>query len=251
MRLLPLLLSAGLLQAQAPATTAPATSAPPAQTGPLTLDQVLQKFFDAQGGLARLKAIQSRRMQGHIEGLSQPITFDQLNARPDRIRLVTTLEALPAAPGTAGVPASTQIKTYDGKTGWAWSTTETPRKLAPEEIQVLDADFDGPLVDAEAKGNRIEFLGEQTFQNQQALVLKVTLKDKRVQTLYLDPKTFLKFAQVNGEGKAGTELDFWDYQEVQGTAVAFTVIIGPVSVRLDKVELNPAVTDADFQPPKK
>ncbi|HEU4951450.1 MAG TPA: hypothetical protein VFT46_05835 [Holophagaceae bacterium] len=246
MRLLPLLLTAGLLQAQAPVP-----AAPPSPSAPLTLDQVLAKCFDAQGGLARLKAIQARRIQGHIEGLSQPITFDQLNARPDRIRLVTTLEALPAAPGTAGVPASTQIKTYDGKTGWAWSNTESPRKLAPEEVQVLDADFDGPLVDAEAKGNRIEYLGEQTFQNQQALVLKVTLKDKRVQTLYLDPKTYLKFAQVNGEGKAGTELDFWDYQQVQGIPIAFTVIIGPVSVRLDKVELNPPFSDADFRPSKK
>ena len=217
----------------------------------MTLDQVLARCFEAQGGLAKLKAIQSRRITGHIEGLPDPVSFDQLNARPDRIRLETHTDAKAATPDTAAVPASTQVKTFDGRVGWAWSNTEDARVMAPEEVQVLDADFDGPLVDAAAKGNRIKYLGIKEFQNQKALVLKVTLKDKRVQTMYFDPKTFLKFAQVNGEGKAGTELDFWDYQQVQGIPIAFTVIIGPVSVRVDKITLNVPVTDADFQPPKK
>jgi hypothetical protein len=183
--------------------------------------------------------------------LPDSVSFDQLNARPARIRLETKTGAQAAGPGVAAVPASTQVKTSDGRAGWAWSDTEAPRALEPEEIQVLDADFDGPLMDAAAKGNKVEYKGLQTFQNQKALVLKVTLKDKRVQTMYLDPKTFLKFAQVNGEGKAGTELDFWDYQTVDGIPMAFTVIIGPVSVRVDKITLNVPVSAADFQPPQK
>lgn len=243
MRLPILLLAASLLGAQAP----PA----PQDPASMTVDQVVAKCFEAQGGLAKLKAIQSRRIQGHIEGLPDPVSFDQLNARPGRIRLEMRTEGRPAAADVAAVPSSTQIKTFDGRTGWAWSDTETPRVMAPEEVQVLDADFDGPLVDAAAKGNRIQYLGLQTFQNQKALVLKVTLKNKQVQTIYLDPATFLKFAQVNGEGKAGVELDFWDYQEVNGIPMAYTVIIGPVSVRVDKITLNVPATDADFQPPKK
>ena len=238
-----LLLSAPFLLAQAPAV--------PVDPAAMTVDQVLAKCYDAQGGLARLKAIRSRRIQGHIEGLPDAVSFDQLNARPDRIRLETRTEGKAAAPGVAAVPATTQIKTYDGHVGWAWSDTESPRVMAPEEIEVLDADFDGPLLDAESKGIRIQYLGLKDFQNQKALVLKVTLKDKQVQTMYFDPKTFLKFAQVNGEGKAGVELDFWDYQEVQGIPMAYTVIIGPVSVRVDKITLNAPATDADFQPPKK
>lgn len=243
MRLPALLLASTLLSAQG--QPAP----PPADPSSMTLDQVLAKCFAAQGGLAKLKAVRSRHLTGHIEGLPDPVTFDQLNARPDRIRLETRTEAKAAAPGVAAVPAADQVKTYDGKTGWAWSSTDAPRVLEPEEVKVLDADFDGPLLDAETKGNRVQYLGLQDFQNQKALVLKVTLKDKRVQTMYLDPKTFLKFAQVNGEGKAGVELDFWDYQEVDGLSMAYTVIIGPVSVRVDKIVLNVPVTDADFQPP--
>ena len=240
MRVPVLLLSTTLLAAQAPA-----------DPSSMTTDQVVARYFEAQGGIAKLKAIQARRITGHIEGLPDPISFDQLNARPDRIRLLTETAAKPASKDSPAVPAASQVKTFDGKAGWAWSDTESPRALEPEEIQVLDADFDGPLMDAAAKGNKVEYKGLQTFQNQKALVLKVTLKDKRVQTMYLDPKTFLKFAQVNGEGKAGTELDFWDYQEVDGIPMAYTVIIGPVSVRVDKITLNALASDADFQPPKK
>jgi hypothetical protein len=234
MRLHILFLSAAVLCAQAP----------PPDPASMTVDQVLAKCFEAQGGLAKLKAVQSRHLTGHIEGLPDPVTFDQLNARPDRIRLETRTEP-------KGAPASDQIKTFDGKAGWAWSSADAPRVLEPEEVKVLDADFDGPLLDAAAKGNKVEYKGLQEFQNQKALVLKVTFKDKRVQTMYFDPKTFLKFAQVNGEGKAGVELDFWDYQEVDGLPMAYTVIIGPVSVRVDKITLNVPVTDADFQPPAK
>ncbi|MBS1785918.1 MAG: hypothetical protein JST24_10855 [Acidobacteria bacterium] len=241
MRLPALLFVSGFLAAQAP--TPPETA--------LTVDQVVAKVLDARGGIARLHAVQSRRITGHIEGLPSPITFDQLNARPDRIRLTLRTEAQAAAGGQSAQPASTQVKTFDGKAGWAWSNSEVPRTLAPEEIQVLDADFDGPLVDFAAKGNQVAYLGLQTFQNQKALVLKVTLKDKRIQTMYFDPKTFLKFSQVNGEGKAGVELDFWDYNEVDSLPMAYTVIIGPVSVRVDKITLNVPVTDADFLPPKK
>lgn len=244
MRIPTLLLAASFLSAQVP-------SAPPSDPASMTVDQILAKCFEAQGGLAKLRAVQSRHITGHIEGLPDPISFDQLNAQPDRIRLETRTEAKAAVGDTAATPASDQIKTFDGKTGWAWSSAEAPRVMEPEEVQVLDADFDGPLVDAAAKGNKVEFKGLQDFQNQKALVLKVALKDKRVQTMYFDPKTFLKFAQVNGEGKAGVELDFWDYQEVDGLPMAYTVIIGPVSVRVDKITLNVPVTDADFQPPKK
>ncbi|HTL97876.1 MAG TPA: hypothetical protein VL181_03625 [Holophagaceae bacterium] len=245
MRFLAPLLLSSLVCAQAPPAGAPADPAT------LTVDQVLAKIYDAQGGLAKLKAIQSKRILGHIEGLPDPVSFDQLNARPDRIRLETKTEAKPASEGVAAVPATIQIKTYDGRTGWAWSDTEAPRVLEPEEVKVLDSDFDGPLLDPASKGVKIEYLGPQTFQNQKALVLKVTLKDKRVQTMYFDPKSFLKFSQVNGEGKAGTELDFWDYQEMDGIPMAYTVIIGPVSVRVDKITLNAPASDADFQPPAK
>ncbi len=227
---------------------APSPSVPPAS---MTVDQVLAKIFEAEGGLAKLKAVQSRHITGHIEGLPTPVSFDQLNARPNRIRLSLRTEAQGASAGQAAQPASTQVKTFNGTAGWAWSDSEGPRALAPEEIQVLDADFDGPLVDAAAKGNRVEYLGLQAFQHQNGLALKVTLKDKRVQTMYFDPKTFLKFTQVNGEGKAAVELDFWDYNEVDGLPMAYTVIIGPVSVRVDTITLNAPVTDADFQPPRK
>ncbi len=240
-RAFPFLLATPALLAQAPV---PDPSA-------WTVDQVVAKVLDAQGGAARLKAIQSRFITGHIEGLPDAVSFTQLNARPDRIRLVMRSGGAVPAAGGAPTPVSTQTKTCAGGAGWAWSDTEAPRELAPEEVQVLDADFDGPLVDAAVKGNQVKYLGLQEFQNQKALVLKVTLKDKRVQTMYFDPKTFLKFSQVNGEGKAGVELDFWDYQEVDGLPMAFTVIIGPVSVRVDKITLNVPVTDAEFAPPKK
>jgi len=62
-----------------------------------------------------------------------------------------------------------------------------------DHLGALDADFDGPLVDYKEKGNTVEFLGHDVVDGDDALRLKVTLKDGDIIYYYLDPDTFLEF----------------------------------------------------------
>src|SRR5437879_9928961 len=57
---------------------------------------------------------------------------------------------------------------------------------------LIDADFDGPLVDYKEKGNRVEFLGHDTVDGDDALRLKVILKNGDIIYYYLDPDTYLE-----------------------------------------------------------
>jgi len=56
----------------------------------------------------------------------------------------------------------TGINAYDGKDGWKiepWQGKRDPEALGEEEMHgILDeADFDGPLVNYQAKGNKVEY----------------------------------------------------------------------------------------------
>jgi len=69
------------------------------------------------------------------------------------------------------------------------------RELMGEEdlrSLLLDADFDGPLVDYKEKGNKVESLGHDIVDGDDAYKLKVTLKNGDIIYYYLDPDTFLE-----------------------------------------------------------
>ena len=57
---------------------------------------------------------------------------------------------------------------------------------------LLDADFEGPLVDYKEKGNTVEYLGHDVVDGDDALRLKVTLKNGDIIYDYLDPDTFIE-----------------------------------------------------------
>ena len=55
-----------------------------------------------------------------------------------------------------------------------------------------ESDIDGPLVDYQAKGNKVEYLGHDTVDGDDAYELKVTLKNGDIVYYYLDPDTYLE-----------------------------------------------------------
>src|SRR5262249_41011547 len=109
----------------------------------------------------------------------------QESKRPDMVR------------ETFSVQGMTQIQAYDGSTGWQISPfggKKDPELLGEDDLRYLmeDADFDGPIIDAEAKGNKVEYLGHDQVDGDDALKLKVTLKNGDIFYYYLDPDTYLE-----------------------------------------------------------
>src|SRR6185295_11999726 len=59
------------------------------------------------------------------------------------------------------------------------------------------AEFESPLVDAAAKGNKVELLGKEEIDGRPAFKLKVTRKDGAEETWYLDASTYLELARLD------------------------------------------------------
>jgi hypothetical protein len=133
--------------------------------------------------------------------------------------------------------------------------------MSAEDIKdaVNEADFDGPLVDAKAKGNTIELTGTEKVEGRDAYVLKVTHKDGQVSSYSFDTKTFLLAKWTGGDsvnGEAVTrETLFHDYRDVGGLKFAFELVSNTpgadVTQRIvvEKIELDPQIDEARFGKP--
>ena len=83
------------------------------------------------------------------------------------------------------------VTAYDGTTGWKiqpWQGKKDPEPLGEEEMKSLlvDADFDGPLVDHRRKGISIELIGPDEVEGTDVHKLKVTHPNGDVDFYYLD-----------------------------------------------------------------
>jgi hypothetical protein len=123
------------------------------------------------------------------------------------------------------------------------------------------ADFYGPLVDYQAKGNRVEYLGHDSVDGDDAYKLKVTLKNGDIVYYYLDPETFLEIRVENVRFIRGAvREDFRElgsYKLVGGVYYPFSLESGsklqPANtsrITIDKIEVNVSLDKKEFQMPE-
>lgn len=219
-----------------------------------TVDELVAKNIEAKGGLDKIKAVKTRRMAGRAEQSDNPpLTVVIESARPDDIRQDITVAGM------------TMVQAYDGKAGWMiqpFSGRKDPQLMGEDDLRdlTLDADIDGPLVDYKAKGNTIEYMGHDSVDGDDALRLKVTLKNGDILYYDLDPDTYLEIRRESQEFIRGSVkeqvTEYGSYKPVEGVMYPFSMAIWPKSdptqaltVTLDKVEVNVPLAESVFAVP--
>jgi hypothetical protein len=218
-----------------------------------TAEELVNKNIQAKGGIDKIKAIKSVRMTGKLNiGGGMVAASMQENERPNLIRETFTLQGM------------TAVTAYDGATGWQiqpFGGHKDPELMGEDDLKdlLLDADFDGPLVDYKEKGNTIEFLGHDVVDGDDALRLKVTLKDGDIVYYYLDPDTFLEIRKEVQEFIRGSVresvTDMGSYKPVAGVMYPHSISQGTKAnpaaqtTTIEKIEVNVPIDKADFAVP--
>ncbi len=216
-------------------------------------EELVNKNIEAKGGIDKIKAIKSVRMTGKLNvGGGMVAASLQENERPNLIRETFTLQGM------------TAVTAYDGSTGWQiqpFGGHKDPELMGEDDLKdlLLDADFDGPLVDYKEKGNTVEFLGHDVVDGDDALRLKVTLKDGDIVYYYLDPDTFLEIRKEVQEFIRGSVresvTDLGSYKPVAGVMYPFSISQGTKanpaaqSTTIEKIDVNVTIDKADFAVP--
>jgi len=236
------------------ATLALASLAPVAASAQ-TADELVAKNLAAKGGLEKIKAVQTMRVTGTmpvIQGAEAPFVMEM--KRPNQIRLDVNYQGM------------TTTQAFDGTVGWQvlpGSGRREPQVLPQEAVKQFasQADMDGPLVDYQSKGHKVEYVGREKVEGTDTYVLKVTLKSGEVNRIFLDAEQYLEIrSEGKSRGPTGGELEIetliGDYREVAGLMLPHMRESGPkggtqkMKMTIQKVEVNVPVDDARFKMPK-
>ena len=219
-----------------------------------TADELVNKNIEAKGGLEKIKAVKTVRMSSKtvLPGGFVAAT-GQENMRPNLLRETFSLQGM------------TAVQAYDGSTGWQiqpFGGKKDPQYMGEDDLRdlIIDSDIDGPLVDYKAKGNTVEFMGHDVVDGDDALRLKVTLKDGDIIYYFLDPDTYLEIRKENQEFIRGSvrenAFEMGSYKPVAGVMYPFSLSSGPKNdpsqwqnTTVDKIEVNVPLQNADFAVP--
>jgi hypothetical protein len=218
-----------------------------------TAEELVAKNIEAKGGIAKIKAIQTWRMTGKLIGGGITATTGQENMRPNLVRETFSLQGM------------TAVQAYDGSAGWQirpFGGRKDPELMGEDDLRdlLIDSDFDGPLVDYQAKGNVVEYLGHDVIDGDDALRLKVTLKNGDILYYYLDPDTYLEIRKETQEFIRGSVRenvsDLGSYKPVAGVMFPFSIASGPKNdptswqtVSVEKIEVNVPLETSEFAIP--
>jgi hypothetical protein len=219
-----------------------------------TAEELVDRNIQAKGGMEKIKAIHSVHMTGKLTGgggFTATVTQDGM--RPNLVRETFSLQGM------------TGVQAYDGTVGWQiqpFGGHKDPELMGEDDVRdlLLDADFDGPLVDYREKGNTVEYLGHDVVDGDDALRLKVTLKNGYILYYYLDPDTYLEIRKEIQEFIRGSirenVVDLGSYKPVSGVMYPFSVASGPKNrpdaaqtTTFEKIDVNVPLAKSEFELP--
>jgi outer membrane lipoprotein-sorting protein len=150
---------------------------------PSGADGIVSKHIEALGGIEKLKAVQSIKLTGKYITSGQERSFTIYKSRPNLFRF----EVL--------VDGKKLIRAYDGRKASAFYEPQSPEAREIQDLRTKsfverNADFDGALIDYQAKGHTVEFAGKQVIDGTETYGLKVTDKGGMVEDWYLNSSNF-------------------------------------------------------------
>lgn len=218
-----------------------------------TADDLVAKNIQAKGGIEKIKAIHSLRTTGKLQAGSQMLLVQSDTMAPNLVRQMVTIQGM------------TQIQAFDGARGWQISPFQgrkDPEGLGEDDTRDLqdDADFYGPLVDYQSKGNTVEYLGHDTVDGDDAYRLKITLKNGDIFYYFLDPDTYLEIRTEKQEFIRGSVREsfneYGSYKKVNGVYYPFSIESGSkqspndrAKITIEKIEANVPLDISEFKMP--
>ncbi len=158
------------------------------------------------------------------------------------------------------------VQVWDGTHGWKvrpyLNRNEVePYTAAEAKSAAAAAELDGPLVDFERKGTKVELAGTEVVEGRNTYRLKLTLKGGEQRNLWIDAATFLE-AKIDGDprrmdGRMRKVAVFYrDFKPVGGLQFPHTMetvvesVKGSHKMTIQAIKVKPPLDDSLFAKPQ-
>ena len=226
-----------------------------------TADEILAKYFENTGGLAKWKELQGIKMAAKVNqgGLEIPLVIVQM--KDGRQMTSITFQGKEIKQGV-----------YDGTS--LWNTNFMTMKAEKSDAETLEifksslGDFPDPFLNYKERGYKVELLGKETIDGSETFKIKLTKKPIMVDGKPTDNIAFYYFDTENyvplmseSEVRVGpnkgvvAQTKMSDYQEVGGFLFPFSLSEGVKGgpgqgITITSIEVNPKVDAAAFTFPE-
>jgi hypothetical protein len=242
--------------------------------------EIVDKNVAARGGLKAWRAVQTISLQGKLgAGGNQPAASTLVVPKRGTRHVQETVPTRPTE--EAQLPfvmemkrshksrielqfkGQTAIQVFDGTHGWKLRPFLNRHEVEPytadeTEAASAQAELDGPLVDYEAKGSKVELVGSEKVGDRDTYKLAVTTHDGHVQHIWVDAQNYLE-VKVEGiprrlDGKLHpVEVYYDEYRSAPGGLVVPYVYDTRVEgvkqtekIQVESVLVNPKLDDTLF-----
>jgi len=199
----------------------PAPSPAAAQATNPTAEQVIDKYYQAIGGVAAIEKMKSRVMKGTlVANNGNEIAYEVSQSGPDSVLAVLNS------------PAGVFERGFDGTIAWEKSSRGI-RDLSAPEVYYLRR-YPDIYKDLKLKEQftRLTFGGKPKVDGRDVYVIRGTTASGRRETLFFDVETgFLVRRTTSMTTPVGTipeQVDFADYKDVDGLKLPFTIRVSAV-----------------------
>lgn len=215
-------------------------------------DELARMHLEKMGGREKLEGLRAMRVEGHTFIQDKAVQVVMWAQRPNRLWVESQMDG------------KKFVQAYDGEHA-PWQTRSEVDDGAPQPMGESDArdfirnaDFDGPLIDSEAKGYTVDFAGEEQVEGRPAYKLLVMNRRDEILFVWLDKESYLLVRRVEYRVTQGRrvaiETYYKDYRPVRGVPQPHRVETranGRVLhvTMLDKIDTNSRVPRGIFEPP--
>jgi hypothetical protein len=155
-----------------------------AQTKAQTADEIVNKYFDAIGGRAKLETVKTSYSEGEMNIMNNPAPF------------VSSVVDGKASRTEMNFNGQKIINCYSAGAGWsvnplAGITEPTPMPAEQVGMGPMTYDLKGPLYNYAAKGYKLELAGKEKLYTADVFKLKLNTKDSTEIDCYIDAASWL------------------------------------------------------------
>lgn len=212
------------------------------------LDEIVAKHIEAIGGKANWEKVKTLRYQSVMKAQGAEIKFTVV---------IIDNKAFRSDISVMGMNGFSILNNKEGWNYMPWAGQSKSEAMTEDDVKNSqdDLSLQDEFITYKALGKTLDYYGMDDIDGTECFKLKMTDKQGKESTFYIDPSNYLvikKTVKVQSNGQESESSTFYsDYKTLpEGIVYPMSVFTGWQEQTTVKVEINPVVDETIFKPNK-
>lgn len=212
------------------------------------IDDIVNKHIAAIGGRENWAKIKTLRTESTMKAQGADIKF--VTVQIDKKALRSDIYVM-------GMMGFNIISTTEGWNYAPWAGQTKSEAMTADDVKNSqdNLEIQDEFLTYKEKGKKLDYYGMDDIDGTECFKLKMTDKDGKETTFYIDPENYLvikETTKVQANGQESENSSFYsDYKKLEeGIVFPMSVSSGWSEIQTTKLEINPKIDESIFKPSK-